>query len=392
MASTGAGNIDRDRLRQDLAAVRQAAASASTLPPACFADPALFRWEQESLFRHTWVGVGRADRWRSSGDYSAMDLGRAPIVVLRDNEGDLRAFANTCRHRGARLLAGDGNCGTIRCPFHRWTYALDGRLLMAPRMDKTENFALEEHGLIPLRIDTHQGFAFICFDDAVEPLADWLGDFPRLHAPWSLGDMISTRRREFEVACNWKSFLEVFNEYYHLPYVHPTSLGDLYDLPDEPDEVRGNYASQFGTTQGSGALLKSDQEQSLPLLEGLAGDNRRGTRYTWMFPNMTFAAGTESIWVYEAYPLAPNRTLVGMTACFPPDTTARGDFDELARHYYERLDAALDEDIPALENQQLGLDSPFARQGRFSWLEPSVASFARWYSGRLLDEEALAGP
>jgi phenylpropionate dioxygenase-like ring-hydroxylating dioxygenase large terminal subunit len=388
MPGWGAGDIDRTRLRQGLAAARLPASRAGTLPPACYADPALFRWEQESLFRRTWVGVGRVDRWAAPGDYSALDIGGAPIIVLRDNEGALRAFANTCRHRGSKLLEGDGNCGTIRCPFHRWTYALDGRLLMAPRMDKTENFALEEHGLIPLRADACQGFAFVCFDDDVEPLADWLGDFPRLHTPWSLGDMVSTRRREFEVACNWKSFLEVFNEYYHLPYVHPESIGELYDPPDDPDEVHGNYASQFGTTKGSGALLKSDQERSLPLIEGLAGDNRRGTRYTWMFPNLTFAAGTESVWVYETYALAPDRTRVGMTACFPAETSTRPDFDSLAQHYYERLDAAIDEDIPALERQQLGLDSPFARPGRFSRLEPSVASFARWYSGRLLDEEA----
>ena len=383
MPADTSDKIDWDGLQKGLDAVRLPAAAASTLPPACYAHPDLFRWELEVLFRRSWVGVGRVDRWRSPGDYAAMDVGGAPIVVLRDKRGELRAFANTCRHRGAKLLAGQGNCATIRCPFHRWTYALDGRLVMAPRMERTEDFVREDYGLIALRIESYHGFAFVCLDDTAESVAEWLGDFPRLHAPWSLGDMVSTRRRELEVACNWKSFLEVFNEYYHLPYVHPDSIGDLYDLPEEADRVHGKYASQFGTTRGTGALLESDQDKSLPPIEGLAGDNRRGTRYTWLFPNMTFAAGGESIWVYEAYPIAPDRTLVGMTACFPAETVARDDFEDRVRHYYERLDAAIAEDIPALENQQLGLSSPFARQGRYSWLEPSVASFARWYAGEL---------
>jgi phenylpropionate dioxygenase-like ring-hydroxylating dioxygenase large terminal subunit len=386
MPTIGPAEIDWDRLKQQLAAVQKPVVAASTLPPVCYANQTLFQWELESLFHRSWLGIGRTDRWHDPGDYTAMDMAGAPIIVLRDNDGDLRAYANTCRHRGARLLDGEGSCRTIRCPFHRWTYALDGRLLMAPRMDKTENFQLEEHGLIPLRIDSCDGFAFVCFDETCEPLADWLGNFTRLHAPWLLSDMVCTRRREFEVACNWKSFLEVFNEYYHLPYVHPTSLNDRYDLPDAADEVRGNYASQFGTTQGSSALLQQSEAQSLPLIDSLAGRNRRGTRYTWMFPNMAFAAGNESIWVYETYPIAPNRTRVGMTACFPAETAARPDFDEHVRHYYQRLDTAIDEDIPVLENQQLGLSSPFARQGRFSYLEPSVARFARWYAERLLEQ------
>ena len=197
--------------------------------------------------------------------------------------------------------------------------------------------------------------------------------------------MVSTRRREFEVACNWKLFMEVFNEYYHLPYVHPDSIGGIYNTPDDLDPVNGNYVTQFGSTEGTGALLTDSQEQALPAIGSLAGKDALGTRYTWMFPNMTFAAGKESIWVYDVHPLSPTRTRAGMTVCFPSETVARDDFDRLVQHYYQRMDAALDEDIPALENQQAGLQSPLARQGRFSHLEPSVATFACWYADRMLE-------
>ncbi len=235
-----------------------------------------------------------------------------------------------------------------------------------------------------LRTGTLGGFAFICLDQETRSLEEWFGDFGRPHAPWSMDRLISTRRREFEVACNWKVFLEVFNEYYHLPYVHPDTIGDIYGAPDELDPVKGHYVTQFGRTEGTGALLVNEQDQALPRMDGLSGRAAEGTRYTWMFPNLTFAAGKESVWVYEAYPAGPDRTRVGMTVCFPEQTVTRADFEERAERYYHRMDAALEEDIPAVENQQLGLTSPLAKQGRFSCLEPSVATFACWYADRML--------
>jgi len=371
-------------LEAALGRVKAPIATAATLPPACYTDAGVHERERQAVFHRSWVGVGRADRWESAGSYSAITLAGVPIIVLRARDGELKAFANTCRHRGARLLEGEGRCQTIRCPYHRWTYALDGRLLLAPRMENVPGFDEAENGLIPVRIESMEGFAFVCFDPDCPPLAQWLGDFSDVHRPWSLADMVTTRRREFEVACNWKSFIEVFNEYYHLPAVHPDSLDGLYDDPDDADEVSGQYATQFGTTQGTSALLETAQAHALPAIASLADRNRQGTRYTWVYPNMTFAAGTDSIWMYEVYPLATDRTLVGMTICYPETTAQRSDFAAKAQHYYERFDAAIAEDLPALENQQAGLDSPLARQGRFSPLEPSVANFACWYAQRML--------
>ncbi len=374
-----------DRLRCQLARVEPPFDSSDTLPPACYTDPDIFERELETIFHASWIGIGRADRWKAPGDYAALKVAGVPIIVIRDKAGHLRAFANSCRHRGTQLLEGEGNCGRIACPFHSWTYALDGRLIGAPKMERTRDFDKADYGLVPVRAATSDGFAFVCFNETTLGLDEWLGDFSERHRPWSLADMVSTRRREFDVACNWKAFLEVFNEYYHLPYVHPASLDGIYDLPDDGDEIAGNYATQFGTTQGTGGLLENTQDEPLPTIETLRDRNRQGTRYSWMFPNMTFAAGTEAIWVYEAYPLAPERTRVGMTLCFPAGTAERPDFEARAQRYYDRFDTALAEDVPMLERQQAGLTSPFARQGRFSYLEPSVAAFAFWYAGRLLE-------
>ena len=336
MTGENSWQADRRALELALGRVKAPIGTAATLPPVCYTDAGLFEQERRAVFRRSWVAVGRTDRWKSPGSYTAMELAGAPVVVLRDRDGALRAFANTCRHRGARLLEGEGTCKTIRCPYHRWTYALDGRLLLAPRMEDAPGFDQAEYGLISVRIESMDGFAFVCFDPDCPTLEAWLGDFSEVHESWSLADMVTTRRREFEVACNWKSFIEVFNEYYHLPAVHPDSLQGLYDDPDDVDAVSGQYTTQFGTTQGTSALLEETQEHALPIIASLADRNRHGTRYTWVYPNMTFAAGTDSIWMYEVYPVSADRTLVGMTICYPRATAERDDFEAKAAHYYAR--------------------------------------------------------
>ncbi|MCP4318498.1 MAG: Rieske 2Fe-2S domain-containing protein [Hyphomicrobiales bacterium] len=310
MSISGANASVWDQTRDQLAAVTPPSENSPTLPPACYTDASVFDREIPAIFQSSWVGIGRADRWESPGDYTAFDVAGVPIIVLRDLDGVLRAFANTCRHRGSLLLEGSGNCRAIRCPFHGWGYRLDGRLAGAPRMETANGFDKDAFGLLPFRTDTKDGFAFVCLDETVTDLDHWLGDFSELHEMWSLGDLVTGRRREFEVHCNWKAFLEVFNEYYHLPYVHPNTLDSLYELPDDIDHRPGNYVSQFGTTKSTTGVLEDARDHALPPIPGLKGRNRNGTRYTWMFPNMTFAAGSEAIWAYDVYPTAPDRTRV----------------------------------------------------------------------------------
>ncbi len=253
-------------------------------------------------------------------------------------------------------------------------------------MEASKSFDRAQFGLLELPLAERAGLLFLHLGSKPGDLDDQLGDFATLHAPWPLQDLVSTRRRNLEVDCNWKAFLEVFNEYYHLRYVHPKTIDGLYQAPDLPDQTSGSYASQFGETSGTGALLREQQEHALPVMPRLEGRWSRGVRYTWLFPNMTFAAGREALWMYEAYPLGPDRCRVTQTICFPPETIAATGFEDRASAYYQRLDAALEEDIVVLERQQRGLASTHARAGPFAArLEPSVAAFAAWYARQLLE-------
>jgi phenylpropionate dioxygenase-like ring-hydroxylating dioxygenase large terminal subunit len=361
------------------------AAEAVCLPPACYTDDAVLQTEMTHIFRRHWLGIGHAGRFKAAGDYETLELAGVPLIVLRDKEGVLRAFANTCRHRGARLLDGEGNCQAISCPFHKWTYRLDGTLIGATQSQQFSIFDRTDHGLVQFRAAEDGGFAFVCLDKTAAELPQQLGDFASLHAPWPLDSLVPTKRRTFTVQCNWKNFLEVFNEYYHLPYVHPDSISDVYSLPDQGDKVTGAYASQYGGTDGTGGLLEGQQEYALPEMPKLDETVRNGVRYTWLFPNMTFAASSDALWIYEANPIDAKSCQVTQTVCFPQAVTELDNFAELAQWYYQRMDAAIEEDIPALENQLRGLNSPFAKQGPFSpLLEANVAAFANWYARQML--------
>ena len=360
---------------------------ASSLPTTCYHSAEVLDTEIKTIFHRNWLGMGRADRFNEPGKYETMEIGGVPLLLINDREGKLHAFNNACRHRGARLLEGIGKCRTIRCPFHGWTYNTNGECAAASHMEDSKSFDITQLGLIEFPLKIHAGFVFVCFDAEPPSFQKHIGDFDKMLAPWPLETLVSTRRQSFEVKCNWKLFLDVFNEYYHLPYVHPDSINGLYNKPDPADTTTGSYASQFGKTEGTGALLENQQQYALPEILGLTGEAKIGTRYTWIFPNMTFAASTDSIWIYEAYPIGANRCMAYQTICFPSQTVDLDDFEEKAKYYYDRFDAAVEEDRIALENQQLGLASPFTKPGPYSpSMEPSVAAFARWYANQLQEQ------
>ena len=370
-------------LRDELRKVSGDIAASSTLPPACYRDQSVLEVETTAVSHRSWLGIGRGDRWVSAGDYVVLSLGRASVIVMRDEDQVLRAFANTCRHRGTALLTGEGNVARIACPFHGWTYSLDGRLRGATRMGHAGDFQHKNFGLIEFRAAEHAGFAYVCLSPDTPPLEDWLGNFDEHHAGWPLDSLVTTRYRVLEVNCNWKLFLEVFNESYHLDCVHADTFGGIYLEPDQPDPSTGSVHTQFSPTIGTGGLKKDEQDQSLPMMPGLTGHNREGSRYSWVFPSMTFAAGSEALWAYDAQPITPKRCRVTQWVCFPPQTIASPGFSEKVQRYYQRMDEALDEDIGVLETQQLGMSSPHARQGRWSEMENGAATFAAWYAEQM---------
>ena len=362
----------------------------SSIPPICYSNDKILEIEKNLLFKKQWICIGHIKYLKKPGDYFTKLISDIPIIVIRDKLLQIRVFLNVCRHRSARLLEGKGNTSGIVCPFHSWAYNLEGKLKGAPNMNEAKNFHKEEFGLKEFQSEERLGLCFVSFDKSNQKLDDQIDNFEVIHSKWPMENLISTRQRTFTVNCNWKAFLEVFNEYYHLPFVHPETIGEIYQVPDFPDETNGSFTSQFGKTSGTGALLEKEQEFALPRMPGLNKEAFNSVRYTWIFPNLTFAIGDDALWIYEVYPLTSETCEVFQTTCFPESTTNLNNFETLSKQYYHRMDAAIEEDIPALINQQNGLRSSYAEQGRFSpLLEANVALFAEWYAKKLLYSDDL---
>ena len=362
--------------------VRRTALEAETLPPWCYTSQAFYDREVETIFKKTWNFLGRADEVPNHGDYMTFDLFGESLIILRDKAGAVRAFANICRHRGTRLLDGCGNRRSITCPYHSWAYALNGDLIGAGGMEQTIDFDKAQYGLVPIRLETWNGYIFVTFNDDSESLADHLGNLPALLASHDLSNMVCVRRKEFDLACNWKIYLENAMEEYHTPTVHRQSIGKQATLRIDAD---GQWDGMHMPTDETIAVLKEDLGGAFPQIPGLDTRAAGGTYFLVIYPSTFFAVTQDCMWWLQLFPTGPGRTKLVAGSCFPKATVARDDFAEKVERYYYRWDKSLPEDNAISERQQTGLGSAFSTPGRLSIHETVVHDIANWVLDRTLD-------
>ena len=358
---------------------------ADTMPTECYTSRDFYDQELKKIFYRVWNFVGRADLVPNIGDYYACDFANVPILIVRGDDNQIRALANSCRHRGAKIATGQGNCDTFSCPYHGWTYTLDGRLKAATYMDRTKGFNKSNYGLVPLRLQQWGGFLFVCFDNSAEPLEHFLGDLPELMRPYNLDHLRCTRRQEYSLQCNWKIYVENAMESYHVPWVHNKTLQKQkrdHNPPILPDN--GEYTGLLTRHKGSRALLPG--MEGFPYIPTLTGDSAEGTYYILINPSTMLGCTFDTVWWLELHPEGPERTTLIVGSCFPEVTVARDDFDQIVQNYYKRLDISILEDNEISELQQAGLRSPFAQPGRFSYMEPLVHVIDNWVLDRVLGD------
>jgi len=356
-------------------AVRRPPLQAEPLPAWCYTSPEFLRREADEVFAKSWICIGRGDLIPDAGDYRAIELCGRQLVMLRDRGGQVRVLSNVCRHRGAVLLEGTGRRSVITCPFHAWGYALDGSLRAAPDMEETEAFDKQHYGLKNYEVGEACGFVFVRLVPGGPSLQDSLGDFESVLRPWRPETLVTARERRFVAPCNWKLFLEVFMEDYHLKAVHKSSIYGTYTKPEHQTHFNGDFTTIWNPHAGTSALLPSEQHRALPPIQG---NDQAGTRYTWFYPSFAFAATLDCLWYFEVYPDGPSRTRVTIGMCFPPESVAQPGFEAMLDAYDARWKVAMDEDLVVLERQQRGMESGQYTPGRLSHLEPCVGLFADW--------------
>ena len=354
--------------------VRRPLIEASTLPSWCYTSEAFYQREVEQIFLKQWNFAGRLDEIPDSGDYMSLDFCGESVIVIRGKDDVVRAFANVCRHRSARLLEGRGRCRTIVCPYHSWVYDLDGTLLRMKGMEQTAGFDPAENGLIPLQVESWAGFLFVSFANDVMPLEDHLGDMTEQYASYRFADMLCVRRRSYDLKCNWKLYIENAMEDYHTATVHKDSIGNQDCVPVS---TTGQWAAIHLEAADTIAVLTEDNT-TLPHIEKLSGLAAKGTYFSVIYPGTFFATHQDCMWWLQLLPHAPDRTTVVIGSCFPRSSIAREDFAREVLKYYARWDKALPEDTAISERQQQGLNSRSSRPGRLSYYEPCVHAIANW--------------
>jgi choline monooxygenase len=327
---------------------------AETLPARCYTDSAWLALETKHIFQRTWQLVGRLDQITRPGDYFTAEIAGEPVLLVRDERGQLRGFHNVCRHRASLVAEGAGQCDKLRCGYHGWTYGLDGQLIGVPDFEGVENFDRTQLGLIPLQLDTWEQFIFAKVDkNDSRSLSDYLADIPQRTRQFDLVRMQFVERRDYVIECNWKVYVDNYCEGYHVPLVHPSLMREL-DF-QRYRTILNRYYSQQDAPIKTG---KDPQRRYQPT------GTQSAALYFWVFPNLMLNIYPDNVSVNLILPLGHDRTLT-IFEWFFHEPNAPGMADKIKRTI-ELSDEIQAEDIRVCESVQKGLRSVAYDRGRYS--------------------------
>jgi phenylpropionate dioxygenase-like ring-hydroxylating dioxygenase large terminal subunit len=330
-----------------------------TLPASWYTDADVFRREQRRMFRHSWQYAGLTEQVAATGDFFTYNTGDLSFIILRDAEGQLRAFVNVCRHRGSQLIMQEnGRRSSLQCQYHAWTYDLDGSLRAAPGMKDEEAFNKDDFWLFPVSIGTWGPFIFINPDAHARPLADQLGELPTLAAATGLNlDAIHRRvRRRYDITANWKVVVDNYLECYHCPVAHP-SFCDLIDVGNYTVREYDYFSTQTGT-------LKESAKAGRENLYDVGGDEGAAVEngfYAYFWPNFTLNIypGPGNVSLNLFIPVDVNHTIALYDYCFVEEVT-----EEEEANFVRFIDQVQTEDVALCESVQRGLRGGYFDQGK----------------------------
>lgn len=349
-------------------------------PADIYTSEEIYRLEKERIFMKEWLCVGREEEIPNVGDYMATKVLDEPVLVVRQDPNTIVAMSNVCAHRGVELVFGKGNKKMLNCPFHGWTYGLDGRLIGAPGMREAENFELAKCSLPKIRLERWMGWIFINFDDKASPLAAHLKTFEEDFAYLRQQDCRLAIQTVSEVNCNWKLVVENLIDFYHLNVVHTTTNGRRFKKEAFKFSTRSNggYVSEYN----SGPATFSGVPVFGPI-PWLADRPENFSVSGLLPPNFTLFARIDTIHPYIIWPLGVDRSRVIVYTLLPEIYFNEPQFSERVVAYQECQARVVDEDRAMLESVQAGLRSTRYQPGRMAPIEKGVQQVLSGYIDRM---------
>ncbi|WP_188671608.1 aromatic ring-hydroxylating oxygenase subunit alpha [Neptunicoccus cionae] len=349
------------------------------MPPSVYTCEAFLKKELSSIFAKDWFCVGRADALSQPGDYTTLELAGQPVIVLRDHEGALKAMSNVCRHRMSTLLEGSGNTRAIVCPYHAWTYNLDGSLRGAPAMTQNAGFCKSDYHLPKVRCQEWLGWVFVTLNREAPDVAAQLASVEDLIGDYNMTGYTQTFAETHRWNTNWKVLAENFMESYHLPVCHAGTIGGLSKLDEmicPPGEDTFNYHT----------ILKDDSlriAMAHPSNTRMTGDRRRTTFLLAIYPSLLITLTPGYFWYLSLHPDGVDHVHIsfggGMSDDYADDPDAQENFEALKT----LLDAVNQEDKGCTEKVYKGLSSQGAAPGHLSHLERPNYEFAQYINRRI---------
>lgn len=360
---------------EELRDTRAALGVAKHLPAHYYTSPEVLELEKEKLFFKDWLVVGRVEEWSKPGDYKAMEILGEPIAISRNEAGELKAFANVCRHRGVAVAIGEGNAKEFKCPYHAWVYDLSGKLVAPSRPRGIKGMDLTNCRLPSLRVDSWGGFVFINFDDNAPTLSEYLDvdEYRKSVAYVRPEDMVLVDTYTYELDCNWKLVPENLADVYHVEVIHRNSFGgSTYRTEKAIAELtltkHGWYKEYISGTMAPDAELLFGPAPWL-------ADHPKGKLFAFsafLRPNFYLFARADMVQPWVAYPLSPSRTRVTGWTCLPKQFIGSPAFDDKVKILAKFARQFAGEDTELVRAMQKGLTSRYFVRGPMHELEAII--------------------
>ena len=357
----------------------RSANGARTLPQVYYTSEAIFRREMEHIFSDRWLFAGHVSQVAEPGDFFLFGIDRESLIILRDRQDKVRAYFNVCRHRGSRICSDARGrfASAIQCPYHAWTYGLDGTLVGAPIMGEQKDFSKDDYPLNPASVRVWEGLIFVnlstepeSFESAFAPL---IGKF----SSWQISQLRSAHQTVYDVEANWKLLFQNYSECYHCPTVHPTLnrltpfRNSLNDLKEGPFLGGPMQLAQTGSS-----MTMSGSRCAAPL-GGLSGDDQDLVYYYTLFPNLFLSLHPDYVLIHRGDPRGVDRTQITCEWFFHPDAMAGKDFDPAPAIDFWDMTNRQDWHLCTISQQ--GISSRTYTTGPYADLESQLAAFDREY-------------